>query len=658
MENVVTNSQVYEHSIMYRITVFCITLGLLSSQSVSAQDVTLSRKAREVYEKAQKAWQERKLPEATELFEKVLELEPGSYDTHLRLAQVYELQRKPDLTRKHYYKTIQIKPDAPQSAPALQWIGRDHFNAQRYDSAQVYFDRAAKLFPAKSSLGRLSEKSAASARFAQQAVQNPLPITKRSMGDTVNFLETQYFPVLTADDETLIFTGLTANRDENIYFTRRKKSGGPADRSPADRWDVPEEISKTINTTNNEGTCSVSADGRTLVFTACNRPDGYGSCDLYITHKEGTDWSQPVNLGQEVNSREWESQPSLSADGHTLYFASDRKGGVGKRDIWVSFLNEKKQWTAPKNLGPVVNTADDENAPFIHANGRTLFYSSNGLPGMGGFDIFVTQKMDTTWAAATNIGYPINTVSDQVGLFIAANGENAYYTDDNSDKGTGRSLLYTFRVPESLQKIITPTRYAKGKVFDKKTGTVLASDIDLFDLKTQTKVGSFTSDSQNGSFLAVLNSGGEYAFYVSRPGYLFKSLSFTVDNAQSFVDLEIPLEAIEKDRVEILNNIFFKTGEYILDDKSKVELDKLSDFLTKNKSIHIEISGHTDDVGSDTENMALSQRRAQSVQYYLQQSGIAADRILAKGYGETQPVAPNNSDENRQHNRRIEWRIL
>lgn len=649
MENVVTNSQVYEHSIMHRVLLFCFALATITLQNASAQDVTLSRKAREVYDKAQKAWQERKLPEATELFEKVLEIEPNSYDTHLRLAQVYELQRKPDLVRKHYYKATYLRPDAPQSAAAFQWIGRDHFNVQRYDSAQFYFEKAFALFPARSSLGRLAEKSVASARFAQQAVKNPLPIEKKSMGDTVNFLETQYFPVMTADDETLIFTGLTANRDENIYFTRRIKG---------DRWDIPEEISKTINTTNNEGTCTVSADGRTLVFTACNRPDGLGSCDLYISHKEGKDWSEPVNLGHEVNSREWESQPSLSADGHTLYFASDRKGGVGKRDIWVTRLDEKKQWTAPKNLGPSLNTPDDENAPFIHANGRTLFYSSNGLPGMGGFDIFISQKTDTVWAAPVNIGYPINTVSDQVGLFIASNGENAYYTDDNTEKGGGRSLLYTFRVPESLQKLITPTRYAKGKVFDKKTGTVLASDIDLFDLKTQTKVSSFTSDSQNGSFLAVLNSGGEYAFYVSKAGYLFKSLSFSVDKNQSFVDLEIPLEAIEKDRAEVLNNIFFKTGEYILDDKSKVELDKLSDFLHKNKTIKIEISGHTDDVGSDTENMALSQRRAQSVQYYLQQSGIATDRILAKGYGETKPVAPNDSDENRQKNRRIEWRVL
>jgi outer membrane protein OmpA-like peptidoglycan-associated protein/tetratricopeptide (TPR) repeat protein len=630
------------------IFLFFACLGI--SNFASAQDATLSRKAREIYDKAQQAWQARKLPEAIALFEKVLEQEPNSYDTYLRLAQIHELQRSPELTKRYYLKAIQLRPSAPQSAAALQWIGRNHFEAERYDSAQVYFERALPLFPPKSSLSRLAEKSIASSKFAKEAIKNPLSIQKRSLGDTINFLSTQYFPVMTADDETLIFTGLTEQRDENIYTTHRLKGnrGG---------WDVPEEISKSINTSNNEGTCSVSADGRTLVFTACNRPDGYGSCDLYITRKEGKDWSAPLNLGQEINTRDWESQPSLSADGHLLYFASDRKGGQGKRDIWVTKLDEKGKWTTPKNLGTHINTPDEENAPFIHANGRTLFYASNGFPGMGGFDIFISQRVDTVWSQPKNIGYPINTVSDQVGLFIASDGQKAYYTDDASDE-KGRSLLYTFDLPEQVKDLIVPTRYAKGKVFDKKTNTPLASAIDLFDLKTQQKVGEFSSDGQTGSFLAVLNSGGEYAFYVSKTGYLFKSLSFAVNDSTSFVDLDIPLEAIEKDRAEVLNNIFFKTGEFSLDEKSKVELGKMVDFLGKNKSIKIEISGHTDDVGSDTENMELSRRRAQSVQQYLHESGVAADRITFKGYGETQPVAANDSDENRQKNRRIEWRIL
>jgi hypothetical protein len=658
MENVVTNSQVYEYSIMRRVLIFFLFLSLYTPYIASAQDGTLPRKAREIYDKAQAAWQARQLVEAVTLFEKVLQEVPDSYDTHLRLAQIYELQRNVDLVKKHYYKVIALKPAAPQSAAAFQWIGRYHFNAERYDSAQIYFEKAYPLFPPKSSLSRLAEKSIASSKFAQNAIKNPLIIEKKSMGDTVNFLGTQYFPVMTADDETLIFTGLTENRDENIYITHRKPNGGATNGRATYGWDAPEEISKSINTANNEGTCSVSADGRTLVFTACNRQDGFGSCDLYIAHKDGKDWSAPINLGQQVNTRDWESQPSLSADGHILYFASDRKGGQGKRDIWMTHLDDKKQWTTPKNLGNTINTSDDENAPFIHANGRTLFYASNGLTGMGGFDIFISQRMDTIWSPAKNLGYPINTVADQVGLFIASDGQKAYYTDDTSERGKGRSLIYTFQLPESVQQMIIPTRYAKGRVFDKNTGTALASDIDLFDLKTQQKVGAFSSDGKTGSFLTVLNSGGEYAFYVSKTGYLFKSLSFTVSDSASFINLDIPLEAIEKDRAEVLNNIFFQTGKFELDDKSKVELNKMVDFLNKNRSIKIEISGHTDDVGSDAENMELSRRRALSVQQYLHKSGVGSERISSKGYGETKPVANNDSETNRQMNRRIEWRIL
>jgi len=630
----------------------CFLLTLLFSgfliTSLHAQDAPLSRRGKETFDKAQKAWQARQINEALVLFEKVEETDPNNSEVHLRLAQIYELQKKPELAKKHFTKFITIWPSDPQSSSAYQWLGSNLLRTEKYDSARIYFEKALALAPAKSSLARLAQKSIASARFAGNAVQHPVKVQKKSMGDTVNFLNSQFFPVMTADDETLIFTGLTENKDENIYITHRIPGG----------WDVPEEISKTINTANNEGTCSISADGRTLVLTACNRPDSYGGCDLYISKKQGNEWSAPQNLGETINSRSWESQPSLSADGRTLYFASDRRGGQGKLDIWYSVLKNKGIWSEPKNLGPGINTPDDDNAPFIHANGRTLFFASNGLPGMGGFDIFLSQKVDTTWSAPRNIGYPINTQTDQVALYISANGKKAYYTDDNSEKTAGRSLLYTFDLPDTLQNLVTPTRYAKGNVVDKKTQKPLSCSIELYDLKVQQKVAEFSSDAQTGSFLAVLNKGSEYAFYVSKAGYLFKSLTFSVADSVSSVNLEIPMEAIEKDRAEVLNNIFFNSGEFTLDDKSKVELDRMVDFLKNNKQIGIEISGHTDDVGTDQVNLELSKKRAQSVMDYLQKSGIEASRLTSKGYGETKPVAKNDSEENRQKNRRIEWRVL
>lgn len=627
--------------------ILLIFLGNDFLPPVFGQSIPTSKKAKEYYEKAEKAWKDRNLSEASIQYEKLIKEEPNHAESYLRLAQIHELLREPILTKVYYSKLIEVQPTSPQSAGAYQWLGKYFFQEEKYDSALIFYQKAMPLFPAKSSLRRLAEKSIASSQFAINALQKPLNIKKQSLGDTINFLKAQYFPVLTADGATLIFTGLTESKEENIYITHRQKEG----------WDVPEEISKAINTVNNEGTCSVSADGRTLVFTACNRQDGFGSCDLYISHKQGNDWSTPVNMGEPINTREWDSQPSLSADGHTLYFASDRRGGLGKRDIWVSQLTGPNKWSEPKNMGPVINTSDEENAPFIHANGRTLFYSTNGLPGMGGMDIFLTQRMDTTWAVPQNLGYPINTVSDQVGMFIASDGKRAYYSDDQSHQRKGGSLLYSFELPEVLKKMIIPTRYAKGIVLDSKTGKPLSSEIDLFDLSSQKKVAEYTSDATNGSFLAVLNNDSEYAFYVTKPGYLFKSMSFSISDADSFVNLKIPLEPIEKDKAEILNNIFFEFGSFNLDEKSKVELSKLRDFLTQNKSIKIEISGHTDDVGSDKENLELSRKRALAVQEYLQKNGVTPDRLSSKGYGETKPVAPNTSEAGRQQNRRIEWKI-
>lgn len=646
MENVVTNTQVHEYSIMRRN--FLVLLLAIFVHHSFAQEVPMSRKAKDLLDKAQKAWQARQLKEALNLYESVAAAEPRNGEAHLRLAQIFDLQKNSPLTKKHYAILVALRPNEAQSAIAYQWLGKYHFQAERYDSALVYFEHAHRLFAPKSSLAKLSEKSIASSRFAQKAILSPLHVKKHSMGDTINFLNAQFFPVLTADEETLIFSGMTPEREENIYSTRRIKGG----------WDVPEPISKTINTPNNEGTCTISADGRTLVFTACNRSDGFGGCDLYISHKDGNDWGTPQNLGNVINTRDRETQPSLSADGHTLYFSSDRRGGVGKDDIWVTYLDAKGNWNEPKNMGTVINTPDEEIAPFIHANGHTLFYSSNGLPGMGGFDIFMTKRLDTTWSQPENIGYPINTVAEQVGLFISSNSKNAYYTDDNTDKAQGRSLLYTFALPESLQKKITPTRYAKGKVFDKKTEKPLASIIELYDLKSQKKVAEYTSDATSGAFLAVLNQDNAYAFYVSKSGYLFKSLTFSTTDSMTSVSLNIPLEAVEKDHTETLNNIFFNSGEYSLDEKSKVELNRMVDFLNKNRELKIEISGHTDDVGADQANQELSKKRAASVLEYLQKSGISQERLTSKGYGKTKPVVPNNSETNRQLNRRIEWRVL
>lgn len=624
-----------------------LSILLFGGLSACAQDNMMSRRTRDLYQNAQQAWKDRKLDNALLLYQKLAELEPSLPEAHLRLGQMYEWKRNSAAARFHYQTLVGLNLNSPEVVVAYQWLAKDSFQRESYDSAQVYYQKALPFYPEKSVAAITTQKQLATLVFAKKAMQSPLPIRKRSLGDTINFLEAQFFPVLTADSEVLIYTGLTPERDENIYLSRRTPEG----------WSFPDEISTAINSANNEGTCTISADGTTLVFTACNRRDGYGSCDLYFSQREGKIWQSPRNLGVAINSRFWESQPSLSADGSTLYFSSDREGGVGKADIWKSERAANGEWEEPTNLGAPINTPDDENAPFIHANGRSLFYASKGLPGMGGFDLYLSQQKGREWSEPQNLGYPINTVSDQVGLFISADGRKAYYTDDRKDAKGRRAMLFEFDVPDTLRHLFDPTHYIKGRVLDQKTGQPLQASLELFDLSSQERVSAFSSQASTGDYLAVLNQNQEHALYVSKEGYLFKSMTFVANDSTPSIKMDILLESVEKDKVEILNNIFFATGKFTLDQKSQVELQKMGSFLTNNPSLTIEIAGHTDDVGSDKENLELSRLRAESVVAYLVANGVPETRLEAVGYGKTKPQLPNTSDENRARNRRIEWRI-
>ena len=611
-----------------------------------AQEVnTLPKRIRATYQKAQEAWQQRNMEQAMLLYEQVLTAVPNLLEAHLRLGQIYSLNSNKERTRYHYTQATSLEPESRELAPAYQWLGREALTSGGYAEALDYFQRALPLYPERSTLARITERYLQTCRFGIEAVQKPSPIAKKSLGDTVNFLNAQFFPVLTADNETLLFTGLTTEQDEDIYITTRSSG----------YWTTPNSLSSRINTPQNEGTCSISADGRVLVFTACNRRDGFGSCDLYISFRQGGDWTAPQNMGNGINSRFWESQPTLSADGRTLYFASDRPGGVGKSDIWKSNLTTDRVWTRPVNIGVPVNTPEDENAPFIHPNGLTLFFASNGHVGLGGLDLFVTEKRDSSWTIPLNLGYPINTHTDQVALFVSANGKEAYYTEDTSTRSGRRSALYRFEIPPALKSKILPTSFIKGTVLDASSRQPLAATIELHDLTTKQQISQFSSEASTGAYMAILNQDGDYALYVTSKGYLFKSEHFQLTDTTESLRVDIHMEAIQKNRAEVLNNLYFDTGSYTLNEKSKIELEKLVLFLIENPQLRIEVAGHTDDLGNDASNLLLSKQRANSVVAFLTERGIEASRLQAVGYGKQQPKVPNNSEPNRAINRRIEW---
>lgn len=632
-----------------------LTCLVLFSFSVQAQD----SKALTLYNQGIRLFSERKTSEALSFLEQAVKQDPTFADAHLKLGQLYEFRRQPELALAAYQQTIRLQPDSPASSPAYQAVGNLLMRQARYDEAIPYLEKFGTLFAPTSAQHKRINHLLDNARFGQQAVKNPQPVTPKPVSESLHTTPSQYFPVLTADEQTIVFTVLTPDGDEDLYTSTFTGEG----------WAPPVSLSTEINTRDNEGTPSLSADGRTLVFTACQGRQSYGSCDLYITHKTGDDWSAPQNLGAPINTHYWESQPSLSADGRRLYFVSDRPGGIGKRDIWRSDLDSTGTWQTPVNLGKPVNTTGDEASPFIHANGQSLFFASEGHVGLGGYDLFVTRPLPNSpvdsavvaWDTPLNLGYPINNADDQASLFVAANGTKAYYSYEEQKEGVSqKSRLYVFDLPDNLRNRVTPVSYLKGVIADANTQKPLPATVELIDLKTNQTVTRVKADSKTGEYTAVLPNGGDYALYVSVPGYLFKSLSFdfTQKNRGEKMVLSVPLEPIGSTRREALTNLFFESNRYDLVDKSRTELERLATFMKQNPTVIIEISGHTDDRGDAAANLSLSQKRAQSVVTYLTNAGITPARIRATGYGETKPLVPNTTEENRQQNRRIEWRIL
>lgn len=631
--------------------------------STSAQ----SKLAVDLYTKGMTLFAERKAAEAIPFLQQAVKESPNFVEAHIRLGQLYEFIRKPELALSTYQAAIKLPAEPAALAIAYQGASQILLKLGRYANAIPVLETFAKNFPPQSSKAKQVQRLLATARYGQEAVLHPLAVKPKPLSESLKVGDSQYFPVLTADEQTIVFTMLKPDGDEDLMTATQTAEGG---------WQTPIPLSANINTAENEGTASLSADGRMVVFTACqSKRGGFGGCDLFSSQKTGDTWSKPENLGPSVNTHYYESQPSLSADGRQLYFISDRPGGLGKRDLWRSTRADPSDrangdWSNPVNVGAPINTAFDEASPFLHANGQVLFFASEGHLGMGGYDLFMSRLTpDSTnhrWGEPGNLGYPINTSEDQASLFVAANGNRAYYSFEEQKEGLSqKSRIYTFDLPDVLRQRVKPVNYLKGLVTDARTKKPLPATIDLIDIHTNQAISRINSDAETGQYVAVLPAGGDYALYVSAPGYLFKSLSFNYTGKTSAetgmgrgVALDAALEPIGTAGKETLNNLFFESGRYELTGKSRTELERLADFLKTNPTTQIEIAGHTDDRGDPAANLDLSKRRAQAVVGYLAKLGVAPARLKAVGYGKTHPAVPNTSDEARQRNRRIEWRVL
>lgn len=444
----------------------------------------------------------------------------------------------------------------------------------------------------------------------------------------------------------MVFTRRENNDNEDFFISIKNGAS----------WEPARRLTGSINTPQNEGAQIISQDGEWLVFAGNNRPGGMGNFDIYISYKTPEGWSAANNLGGVVNSEYWDSQPCLSPDKRQLYFASNRPGGFGGSDIYVSTLQANGKWSEPENMGPGINTSGEEACPFLHADNQTFYFTSNGWPGYGDEDIFVMRKgADGKWGEPQNLGYPINTIHREGTLFIEANGETAYYASDRSDTKGGLDI-YSFIMREDIRP--ARTLWVKGKVFDNKTKGGLPSAVELIDLSTGSLLSRVQTD-ETGNYLVTLPVGKDYAFNVSRKGYLFYSDNFPLSGKapDSTYRKDIPLQPLELAAAMVLKNIFFDVAKFDLKSESQIELDRVVQLLKDNPTVKVQIGGHTDNVGKPADNLKLSQDRANAVVKYLVSKGIAATRLTAKGFGETVPVAPNTTEEARAQNRRTELKI-
>ena len=470
-----------------------------------------------------------------------------------------------------------------------------------------------------------------------------------NLGDSINTTNLEYFPSLTIDGKKMIFTKRIKD-NEDFY---------ESDLDNNSKWGKAFPLPGNINsTTFNEGAQNISQDGKWLLFTGCNFPEGLGSCDLYISYLTKKGWSEPENLGPNVNSEFWESTPSLSPDKRDLYFSSNVPGGFGGKDIWVCHRNENGKWGQPLNLGSEVNTAGDESTPFIHADNQTLYFNSNGHPGYSEKpDIFVTRKLPNgKWSKPENLGYPINTIDDEGSLIVASDGKTAYYSSDRSDTKGGLDI-YTFELRQDIRPL--KTLWVKGQVYDKKTKEGLPSSVELTDINTRQLVSKLQTD-EDGNYLVTLPVGKDYAFNVNRKGYLFYSENYNISATanDSIFHADIPLQPIEANAHIVLKNVFFDTKKTELKPESITELDNVVKLMNENPKIKILISGYTDNVGKPTDNLLLSKGRAVAVVNYLLGKGIKNERLSFKGMGETNPVADNKTEEGRSLNRKTELSIV
>ncbi|HPS83784.1 MAG TPA: OmpA family protein [Bacteroidales bacterium] len=666
-----------------------LTFLILSVSALSAQDEEpcgkVSKKVSKQFEEAMSNYGQAqkmvaKLPasadryylEANRLLKEVIDVDAEFAPAYYYLGCINVFKKDNNLTaaEKYFKKAIELCPDGMHDA--YFQLGKIYFGLDKYDQAELnlkkYLDKPEEI--TDDSIQMEAKGMYDWAKTAMELLSKPVSFNPTIVpGISSKFDE--YLVIISPDNEKAFYTRRIEERNVNSWASemefkekffvsnRKPQPGKQLSEIP---FDAGQAMPDPFNMNLNEGGATVTIDNKELIYTICHMPeqnsqDQYMNCDLYYTRFEFGGWSDIIPLDAVNTKDNWESQPSISSDGKTLYFISDRPGGIGGYDIYTSTRDENGNWSAPQNMGKTINSKGNDKSPFIHTDSQTLYFSSEGRPGMGGYDIYYARMDDNgTWQKPVNIGYPINSKYDDVGFFVSTDGKYGYFGSNNMSDGLGGWDFYSFELYEEArpEKVL----FVKGTVKNEQDDKPVEAKIEIKNLTTR-EIKEIPIDQETGEYVAAIKFESDFMLTVKKPDFVYESTYISKEDT-SFAEptsVNVDLEPVQLGKAYRMKDIYYESSSADLTAESKKVLDEFTEFLLENPNIKVKIQGHTDDVGSDAFNLTLSENRAHSVYNYLVSKGISSSRLCYKGYGETQPVDTNDTEAGRAMNRRTEFLV-
>jgi len=594
-----------------------------------------------IYQKAVAAFEQKNFASSISLLETLLKKNERNAEATLFLYQVYAEAKQYQKSINAFEKLIQT--DSTIFLPYIVKYASQYMVLGNYTKAAAIVESYKNVLPSY-----LKSKAAELIAICSFAKSHPIQseIIVTNAGDSINTADAEYFPSITVQDSLFLFMRRSNFKREDFYTSTLTKN----------KFSKASPLSDDLNIEEKKGSMSLTQDLNTLYYAADYNQKGYGRYDIYKVSKTKKGWSEPKNVGKNINSDYWDSAPSIAPDNQALYFCSNRPDGYGGIDIYVTYRNEKGFWEEAVNMGPTINTVGDEQAPFIHADNKTLYFSSNGWPGFGGSDLFVSRKkIDGAWSNPLNLGYPINTFENEGSIAVAGGGTDAYIASDRADS---RGSLDIYKVILALNTRPNKTFYVNGFIADALTKKPIAGEVVLINTNEENSTMQIKVDS-NGNFILGLPYLDSIGIRVNSEGHEFASTILSLENINSLSGstLNFYLAPIIKTFTKNFNNIFFEINQSILNKKSFVELGALTTYLQSAPTALILIEGHTDNRGDSVQNQLLSSKRANTIATYLMSKGIESNRIKTIGLGGSQPISDNATEEGRIKNRRSSFTI-